>query len=145
MVVLVLAEHDNQVLKGATLNTVTAASKIDADVHVLVAGQGCRGVAEAAAKVAGVKKVLLAEDEAYAHGLPENLAPLIVGLAKSYAAVLSPATTAGKNVMPRVAALLDMAQISEIIKVEAPDTFVRPIYAGNGQMCSPRWPGPVSR
>jgi electron transfer flavoprotein alpha subunit len=131
MAVLVLAEHDNQVLKGATLNTVTAASKIDADVHVLVAGQGCRAVAEAAAKVAGVKKVLLAEDEAYAHGLPENLAPLLVGLAKNYAAVLSPATTAGKNVMPRVAALLDVAQISEIIKVEAPDTFVRPIYAGN--------------
>ncbi|HUN49533.1 MAG TPA: FAD-binding protein [Candidatus Sulfotelmatobacter sp.] len=131
MAVLVVAEHDNQVLKGATLNSVTAAGKIDPEVHVLVAGQGCRAVADAAAKVAGVKKVLLADDEAYAHGLAENLAPLIVGLAKNYAAVLSPATTAGKNVMPRVAALLDVAQISEIIKVEAPDTFVRPIYAGN--------------
>src|ERR1700722_20486504 len=124
MAVLVLAEHDNKVLKGATLNAVTAATKIDADVHVLVAGQGCRAVAEAAAKIADVKKVLLAEDEAYANGLPENLAPLLVGLAKNYAALLSPATTAGKNVMPRVAALLDVAQISEIIKVEAPDTFI---------------------
>jgi electron transfer flavoprotein alpha subunit len=131
MAVLVLAEHDNKVLKGATLNAVTAATKIDADVHVLVAGQGCRAVAEAAAKIADVKKVLLAEDEAYANGLPENLAPLLVGVAKNYAALLSPATTAGKNVMPRVAALLDVAQISEIIKVEAPDTFIRPIYAGN--------------
>jgi electron transfer flavoprotein alpha subunit len=131
MAVLVLAEHDNLALKGTTLNTVTAAGKLDPEVHVLVAGQGCRIVAEAAAKIAGVKKVLLAEDEAYAHGLPENFAPLLVGLAKSYAAILAPATTSGKNVMPRVAALLDVAQISEIVKVEAPDTFVRPIYAGN--------------
>ncbi|HYM31008.1 MAG TPA: FAD-binding protein [Candidatus Cybelea sp.] len=131
MAVLVIAEHDNRTLKGATLNTVTAAAKIDADVHMLVAGQGCKAIADAAAKVAGVKKVLLADDAAYANALAENMVPLVIALAKNYAAVLAPATTSGKNIMPRVAALLDVAQISEIVKVEAPDTFVRPIYAGN--------------
>jgi len=131
MAVLVIAEHDNAALKPATLNTVSAAKAIDADVHVLVAGQGAKGAADAAAKVAGVAKVLLADDARYANMLAENVAPLVSGLAKSYSHVLSPATTNGKNFMPRVAAMLDVAQISEIVKVEAPDTFVRPIYAGN--------------
>ncbi len=130
MSVLVLAEHDNASLKPATLNTVTAAAKLG-EVHVLVAGSGCRAVAEAAAKVAGVAKVLLADDARYAHPLAEALAPLLVGLAKGYAAVLAPATTNGKNVLPRVAALCDVAQISDITAVVSADTFVRPIYAGN--------------
>jgi electron transfer flavoprotein alpha subunit len=130
MGVLVLAEHDNQALKAATLNTVTAAAKLG-DVAVLVAGQGCRKAAEAAAKVAGVKKVLLAESAAVEHGLAENLAPLVAALAKDFTHLLAPATTFGKNLMPRVAALLDVAQISEIIGIEDADTFIRPIYAGN--------------
>jgi electron transfer flavoprotein alpha subunit len=129
--VLVLAEHDNKALKSATLHTVTAAAKIDADVAILVAGQGCRGVAEAAAKVAGVKKVLLAEAPALEHALAEPLAALIVQLAPAYTHILAAATTIGKNVMPRAAALLDVAQLSDIAGVETPDTFVRPIYAGN--------------
>ncbi|MFO0987961.1 MAG: FAD-binding protein [Alphaproteobacteria bacterium] len=131
MAVLVLAEHDNKALKSATLHAVTAAAKIDADVAVLVAGQGCRAVAEAAAKVAGVKKVLLAEAPALEHALAEPLAALIVQLAPAYSHVLAPATSVGKNVMPRAAALLDVAQISDIAGVVSPDTFVRPIYAGN--------------
>ena len=131
MAVLVLAEHDNKALKSATLHAVTAAAKIDADVTVLVAGQGCKAVAEAAAKVAGVKKVLLAEAPALEHALAEPLAALIVSLAPNYTHILAPATTVGKNVMPRAAALLDVAQISDIAGVESPDTFVRPIYAGN--------------
>jgi len=131
MAVLVIAEHDNAALKPATLNCITAAGKLDGTVHVLVAGGGCKAAADAAAKVAGVAKVLLADDAAYANALPENLAPLVVGLARNYTALLAPATSNGKNVMPRIAALLDVAQISEIIKVESPDTFVRPIYAGN--------------
>jgi electron transfer flavoprotein alpha subunit len=130
MSVLVIAEHDNQQLKSSTLHTVTAAAKLG-DVAVLVAGAGCRPVAEAAAKVAGVAKVLLADDAGYAHSLAEVVAPLIVGLAAGYSHVLAPATTFGKNVLPRVAALLDVAQISEIIAVESADTFVRPVYAGN--------------
>jgi electron transfer flavoprotein alpha subunit len=129
--VLVLAEHDNKALKSATLHAVTAAAKIDADVAILVAGQGCRPVAEAAAKVAGVKKVLLAEAPALEHALAEPLAALIVQLAPGYSHILAPATTIGKNVMPRAAALLDVAQISDIAGIESPDTFVRPIYAGN--------------
>jgi len=129
--VLVLAEHDNKTLKSATLHAVTAAAKIDADVTVLVAGQGCRAVADAAAKVAGVKKVLLAEAPALEHALAEPLGALLVQLAPNYSHILAAATTTGKNVMPRVAALLDVAQISDIAGVEAPDTFVRPIYAGN--------------
>ncbi|MBL8662387.1 MAG: FAD-binding protein [Candidatus Odyssella sp.] len=131
MAVLVLAEHDNKALKSATLHAVTAAAKIDADVAVLVAGQGCRAVAEAAAKVAGVKKVLLAEAPALEHALAEPLAALIVQLAPAYSHVLAPATSVGKNVMPRAAALLDVAQISDIAGVVSADTFVRPIYAGN--------------
>ena len=131
MAVLVIAEHDNAALKPATLNTVSAAKALDGDVHVLVAGQGAKPAADAAAKVAGVSKVLLADDARYANMLAENVAPLVAGLAKSYSHVLSPATTNGKNFMPRVAAALDVAQISEIVKVESPDTFVRPIYAGN--------------
>src|SRR6267378_4294362 len=135
MSVLVLAEHDNRALKPATLNAVTAASEIakaaGGDVHILVAGKECRPVAEAATQVAGVAKVLLADDAAYEHGIAENLAPLVVKLAANYSHVLAPATTSGKNLMPRVAALLDVMQISDISAVEGPDTFVRPIYAGN--------------
>ena len=131
MSVLVLAEHDNSVLKDATLAAVTAASQLGGDVHLLVAGHGAQSVADAAAKVSGVTKVLLADDATLAQALPENLAPLIVGLMAGYDAVVAPATSRGKNVMPRVAALLDVAQISEILSVEGPDTFTRPIYAGN--------------
>ena len=122
MAALVLAEHDNAALKPATLNAVAAAKEIaGADIDILVAGKDCRGV----------RKVLLAEDPAYEHGLAENMAPLLVNLAESYSHLLAPATTSGKNVMPRVAALLDVMQISDISAVVAPDTFVRPIYAGN--------------
>lgn len=131
MSILVLAEHDNAELKDATLSAVTAASQMGGDVHVLVAGQNAQGVAEAAAKIAGVAKVLLADDAAYAHALAENLAPLIVSLMEGYDAFVAPATTKGKNVAPRVAAKLDVAQISEALSVESPDTFTRPIYAGN--------------
>ena len=131
MTTLLLAEHDNKVLKDATAKALTAAKAIGGDVHVLVAGKGCKAVAEAAGKLDGVKKVLLADAPAYEHSLAEPLAALIVSLAPSYDAILSPATTTGKNVMPRVAALLDVMQISDIIKVIAPDTFERPIYAGN--------------
>jgi len=131
MSALVIAEHDNAELKEATLNTVTAAIAVDADVNVLVAGAGCAGVAEAASKIAGVAKVLLADDAAYENGLVEPMADLIVGLAGGYGAILAPATTSGKNVTPRVAALLDVAQLSEIVEVVSADTFVRPIYAGN--------------
>ncbi len=135
MSVLVIAEHDNSALKPATLPAVAAASEIaekaGGDVHLLVAGAGCRGVAEAAGQVAGVAKVLLADDPAYDHGLAENIAPLIVHLAANYSHVLAPATTSGKNIMPRVAALLDVMQISDISAVLSADTFVRPIYAGN--------------
>jgi len=131
MSVLVVAEHDNSALKPATLNAVTAAGEIGGDLHILVAGHGARAVADAAARVAGVAKVLLADDEAYAHGLVENVAPLVAALAAGYGHVLATATTTGKNLMPRVAALLDVAQISDIVKVVSPDTFVRPIYAGN--------------
>jgi len=131
MSVLVVAEHDNAALKPATLNAVTAAAKIGGEIHVLVAGGGCRPVAEAAAKIAGVAKVLLADDPLYAHHLAENLAILVIKLAPAYSHVLAAATASGKNFMPRVAAKLDAAQISEIIAVESPDTFVRLIYAGN--------------
>ncbi|SFP57926.1 electron transfer flavoprotein alpha subunit [Geopseudomonas sagittaria] len=131
MAILVIAEHNNAALGAATLNTVAAAQQIGGDIHVLVAGSGCAAVAEAAAKVAGVAKVLVADSAAFAHQLPENVAPLVAGLGKGYSHVLAAATTTGKNVLPRVAALLDVDQISEIIKVESPDTFKRPIYAGN--------------
>jgi electron transfer flavoprotein alpha subunit len=131
MTTLLVAEHDNAALKDATAKALTAAKAISGDVHILVAGQNCRAVAEAAAKLDGVQKVLLAEDGAYAHQLAEPLAALIVSLAGSYGAIVAPATTTSKNVLPRVAALLDVMQISEITKVVAPDTFERPIYAGN--------------
>jgi electron transfer flavoprotein alpha subunit len=131
MAVLVFAEHTNSELKSATLNAVTAAAAIDGDVHVLVAGHNARPAAEAAAKVKGVTKVLLVDAPEYEHKLAESIAPLVVGLAAKYSHVLAPATTFGKNFMPRVAAVLDVAQISEIQAVVSPDTFVRPIYAGN--------------
>lgn len=131
MTILVIAEHNNTALNAATLNTVAAAQAIGGDIHVLVAGQNAQAVADAAAKVQGVSKVLLADNAAYAHMLPENVAKLIVGLANNYSHILAPATTDGKNYLPRVAALLDVDQISEIIAVESPDTFKRPIYAGN--------------
>ena len=130
MAALVVAEHDNASLKDATFNTVTAAKALG-EVHVLVAGSGCQAVADAAARIDGVAKVLLADDGAYEHPLAEVMAPLITGLADGYDAILAPATTTGKNVMPRVAALLDVAQISDIIAVDGADTFQRPIYAGN--------------
>ncbi|MFJ4396951.1 electron transfer flavoprotein subunit alpha/FixB family protein [Pseudomonas sp. NPDC089395] len=131
MTILVVAEYENGAVAPATLNTVAAAAKIGGDVHVLVAGQNVGGVAESAAKIAGVAKVLVADNAAYAHVLPENVAPLIVELASGYSHVLAPATTNGKNILPRVAALLDVDQLSEIISVESADTFKRPIYAGN--------------
>lgn len=131
MSVLVIAEHDNASLKGATLNAVTAAKAIDADVHVLVAGEKADAAAAAAAKVAGVAKVIHVEAAQYAHGLAEPLAVLIAELGKGYGAIVAPETTSGKNVMPRVAALLDVMQISGVTEVKSADTFVRPIYAGN--------------
>src|SRR5712675_946990 len=133
MTTLLIAEHEHATLKDSTNKALTAATQLGADVHVLVAGggEGTKAAAEAAAKLAGVKKVLLAEGDAYAHDLAEPLAALIVALAPSYDAFVAPATSRFKNVMPRVAALLDVMQVSEIIKVVSPDTFERPIYAGN--------------
>ena len=131
MAILVIAEHNNGALGAATLNTVAAAQKIGGDIAVLVAGQNVGGVAEAAVRIAGVSKVLVADNAAYAHQLPENVAPLIAELGKGYSHVLAAATTNGKNFLPRVAALLDVDQISEIIEVVSADTFKRPIYAGN--------------
>ncbi|MCE2494858.1 MAG: FAD-binding protein [Alphaproteobacteria bacterium] len=131
MAVLVVAEHDNAELKEATFNTVTAATEIGGDVHILVAGTGCRSVADAAAGVAGVSKVLFADDAAYEHHLAEIMAPLLVSLTGNYDAILAPADTFGKDFMPRAAALLDVAQISDIQEVVSSDTFVRPVYAGN--------------
>ncbi|MEN2977019.1 FAD-binding protein [Tistrella bauzanensis] len=130
MAVLVIADHNNATLGAATLNAVTAGTRLG-DVHVLVAGKDAGAVADAAAKVAGVAKVLHAEGDQYAANLPENLAPLVVGLADGYSHIVASATSASKNVMPRVAALLDVAQISEAIEIVSEDTFVRPIYAGN--------------
>ena len=134
MAILVLAEHDNQHLKPGVTNAVAAAQKIGGaihEIHLLVVGNACSGAASAAAQIAGVTKVLVADAPHYAGGLPENLAPLLAGIAKNYSHLLASASAFGKNIMPRVAALLDVAQISEIISVESPDTFVRPIYAGN--------------
>ena len=131
MATLLLAEHDNKSLKDSTNKALTAAKAMGGDVHVLVAGSGAKGVADAAAKLDGVAKVLLADGAPYEHALAEPVAALIVSLAGNYDAIVSPATTTGKNVMPRVAALLDVMQISDITKVVAPDTFERPIYAGN--------------
>ena len=131
MAALVLVEHDGRHLKPATLNAVTAALRLGGPVHLVVAGHDAGAVAAAAAAVAGVEKVLVADDALYAHPLAETIAPLLTGLAPDYAAVLAAATTFGKNVLPRVAATLDVQQISEITAVVAPDIFVRPIYAGN--------------
>jgi electron transfer flavoprotein alpha subunit len=131
MTALVLAEHDNQHLRGATLNTVTAATKAGGDVHVLVVGSGCAAVAQQAAKVAGVARVLVADAPHFADGLAENVAEQVLALARNYSHVFAPASAYGKNVLPRVAARLDAAQVSDIIGVESPDTFTRPIYAGN--------------
>ncbi|MBN8431652.1 FAD-binding protein [Microbulbifer salipaludis] len=131
MSILVIAEHDNAELKGATLNTIAAAKAIGGDIDVLVAGSGCAAAAEAAAKAEGVNKVLLADNAAYEHQLAENVAKLVADLGKSYSHILAPATTTGKNMLPRAAALLDVQPISDIITVESADTFKRPIYAGN--------------
>ena len=131
MAVLVYAEHDNSSIKGATLNTVAAAQAIGGDVHVLVAGSNCQAAAAAAAQIAGVSKVLVADNAAYTNQLAENVSLLVADLGKAYSHILAPATTNGKNFAPRVAALLDVAQISEITKVISTDTFERPIYAGN--------------
>ncbi len=131
MSVLVIAEHDNAAIAPATLNTVTAAAALGGEVHVLVAGSGCGAAGTAAAAIAGVEKVLVADSPLYAHGLAEPLADLVVATAGPYDHVLVPATKFGKNVLPRIAALLDVAAVSDIIAIESPDTFVRPIYAGN--------------
>ena len=131
MAALVIAEHDNVSLKGSTLNTITAAAQCGGDVHVLVAGQNCGVAAEAVAKIAGVTKVLVADAAPFADGLAENVAAQVLALAANYSHILAPATAYGKNILPRVAAKLDVGQISEITKVDSPDTFERPIYAGN--------------
>ena len=131
MSILVVADHDNAELKPATLVVVAAAQAIGGDIDVLVAGEGCGAVAEAASKVAGVAKVLCADNAAYANQLAENVAPLVAELGANYSHILTAHTTVGKNFLPRVAALLDVAQISDIQGVESPDTFKRPIYAGN--------------
>ena len=131
MSVLLIAEHNNSNLKVFTLNVISAASKIDADVHVLVAGNKCENVAKELSAVPLVKKVLYSDSRDYEHYLAENLSPLIVKLSERYTHIISSANTFGKNFMPRVAALLDISQVSDIIKINSPDTFVRPIYAGN--------------
>ena len=131
MAALVIAEHDNASVKGATLNTVTAASKCGGDVHLLIAGSNAGEAAKAAAQIAGVSKVLHADAAYFEHGLAENIAAQVLAIAKDYSHLLFPATAAGKNVAPRVAAKLDVGQISDITKVDSPDTFERPIYAGN--------------
>ena len=131
MTALVIAEHDNASLKASTLNTITAATQCAGDVHVLIAGHQCDAVAAAAAQIAGVSKVIVADGAQFAAGLAENVAAQTLAIATNYTHLLAPATAYGKNILPRVAACLDLGQISEITKVEAPDTFERPIYAGN--------------
>jgi len=131
MTALVIAEHDNATLKGSTLNTVTAAAQCGGDVHVLVAGSNAGAAAAAAAQIAGVSKVIVADAAYFADGLAENVAEQVLAIAGAYSHILAPATAYGKNILPRVAAKLDVAQISEITKVDSPDTFERPIYAGN--------------
>ena len=142
MSVLIIAEPTTGAVKPATLTTVGAAAKLEGDLHVLVIGAECAGAAEAAAHIAGVSRILVGDAPQYQHPLAENVAPLIAGLAKGYSHVLAPATTFGKNVMPRVAALLDVAQLSEIVAVESADTFQRPIYAGNA-IATVRSPDPI--
>src|SRR3954466_15996941 len=131
MTALVIAEHDNASVKGATLNTVTAAAQCGGEVHVLIAGHNAGAAAKAAAQIAGVSKVIHAEGEHFAHGLAENVAAQVLAIAGNYTHILFPATASGKNIAPRVAAKLDVGQISDIMKVVSPDTFERPIYAGN--------------
>ncbi|HEY6897617.1 MAG TPA: electron transfer flavoprotein subunit alpha/FixB family protein, partial [Rhodocyclaceae bacterium] len=131
MKTLVIAEHDNAGLKAATLNTITAALALGNPVDVLVAGSGCQGAAQAAAALQGVASVRIADNPAYADGLAENLAALVLSIAAGYSHIVAPASAYGKNFLPRVAALLDVAQISDVIKVLGPSSFVRPIYAGN--------------
>jgi len=131
MAALVIAEHDNGSLKASTAHTITAAARCNDEIHVLIAGNACDAAAAAAAQLAGVSKVLVAEGEQFANGLAENVAEQALALAASYSHILAPATAYGKNILPRVAARLDVGQISEITKVESPDTFERPIYAGN--------------
>ena len=131
MSILIIAEHDNHDLRPTTLNSISAAQEIGGDVVVLVAGSDCAGVADKLSKIPGIKKVLLADNPVYSHHLAENMAPLIAELAEGFSHVLAPASTTGKNLMPRVAALLDMQAISDISEVISPDTFKRPVYAGN--------------
>lgn len=131
MSILIIAEHDNSELKSATLNTVTAASQLGDDLHILIAGSDCGTVVDAAAAIAGINKVLRCEHAAYQYAMPENMAELVLSIASNYSHILTPATTHGKNYLPRVAAKLGVAQISDIVSIEAQDTFVRPIYAGN--------------
>lgn len=131
MTTLLIAEHDNASIKDATAKALSAAAKLGGPVHILVAGEGAKGAADAAAKLAGVEKVLLADDAAYGHALAEPLAALIVKLAGNYDAIVAPSTTTGKNVLPRVAALLDVMQVSDVSGIVSPDTFERPVYAGN--------------
>ena len=131
MSVLVIGEHDNSFLKVFTLNAITAASKLNADVHVLIAGSKCEKVAKELANVSGIKKVLYCDSPNYESYLAENLSPLIIKLSENYTHIVSSANTFGKNLMPRVAASLDISQVSDIIKISDKDTFVRPIYAGN--------------
>jgi electron transfer flavoprotein alpha subunit len=131
MATLIIAEHDNSAIKPALLNTVAAAQRIGGEIDILVAGHQCAPAAQAAAAIPGVKRVLVADAPHYAHALAENLAILVLSIARNYSHVLAPSTRSGKNLLPRVAALLDVAQISDVIKVESADTFVRPIYAGN--------------
>ena len=131
MTTLVIAEHDNASLKGSTFNTITAATQCGSDVHVLVAGHNASAAAQAASQIAGVSKVLLADASYFADGLAENIAEQVLAIASAYSHILAPATAYGKNILPRVAAKLDVSQISEITKVDSPDTFERPIYAGN--------------
>ncbi|MGH1404452.1 MAG: electron transfer flavoprotein subunit alpha/FixB family protein [Alphaproteobacteria bacterium] len=131
MSILILAEHDNSNIKSSTLNTVSAATQIGGDIHILVAGASCDAAAQSAAQIAGVSKVIKADDAGLDHGVAENIAPILVDLADNYSHILASATTYGKNILPRAAALLDTQQISDIIAVESPDTFKRPVYAGN--------------
>ena len=131
MSVLVLIEHDNKIVKASSLNTITAAKKIDQKVHAIVIGENCKKVSEEVSKFDGIEEVLLADNKIHANHLAENMAPLIVEIAKNYTHILAPSSTFGKNIMPRVAASLDVAQLSDIISVINSDIFIRPIYAGN--------------
>lgn len=131
MSILVIAEHDNNSLKAATLNTITAAAQLNADIDVLVAGDNCQAAADAAAAVVGVSRVLVANNPVYGHQLAENVSLLVAEIGSGYSHILAPATTTGKNLLPRVAALLDVAQVSDVIAIESADTFQHPIYAGN--------------